>query len=344
MTPADPPAKDATDAVNAMAATDAARDVARRRFVTGLWMGATGAVLFAGKAIIIKIAYRYGTDATTLLGLRMLYAAPLFAAIAWAVSARRGARALGPPAQWRPRDGWRIVGIGLVGYYLSSYLDFMGLQYISAGLERIILYLSPSVVLLLSFALWRRPIVKAQWIALALCYAGTLGVLGADLRQQGPNVALGSALVFGSAVTYAIYLIASGQLVKRLGALRLTSLATLVACTACVAQALVLRGGAMGQQPWQVHALSVLNAVVCTFVPLFLMMMSIERVGAAIGAQVGMVGPASTIVMAAVFLGEPITALQVLGTATVLAGALMLSRAAPRPAPLSAPPSPAASA
>lgn len=292
---------------------------AQRTLLNGLLLGALGSVLFSAKAIVIKLAYRYGTDATTLIGLRMLFAAPLFAIVALLVERRS-------PMRWLRGDVVKVIGLGLVGYYASSYLDFLGLRDVSAGLERLILYLSPTIVLLLSRVLFGRHIGRMQWAALAVCYVGTLVVFAVDLRVQGPDVRRGSLFVLTSAVTYSVYLVSAGEMVKRLGSLRLTAWASLAASVACIAQALLLTGDSMWLQPAPVYALSVFNSVLCTFLPLFLMMMSIERLGAGLGAQIGMIGPASTIVLGAIFLGEPVTALQLTGTTIVLGGALLLTR------------------
>jgi drug/metabolite transporter (DMT)-like permease len=285
----------------------------------GLLLAAGGAVAFSGKAIIVKLAYRHGVDAVTLIMLRMLFALPLFVALAW--WAGRGKPAL------TVRD-WRVVaGLGFSGYYLASFLDFAGLQYISASFERLILYLNPTLVLLLGALLFKRRIGARELAALAVSYAGVALVFGQEARLEGPNVALGAALVFGSAVSYAIYLVYSGEEVRRLGSLRLTGLATTVACLLCIAQYLLLR-------PWDsvlsvappVIWLSVLNATACTFAPVIMVMMAIERIGATMAAQTGMIGPMSTILMGVLILGEPFTPWVAAGTALVLLGVWLLTR------------------
>lgn len=290
---------------------------ARRKFLIGLGLAASGAMLVSGKAIIVKLAYRYHIDPVTFLALRMAMALPFFVLVAWYVGARR-------PIQWLPGDRWRVVAIGLCGYYLASFLDFLGLQYVTVGLERVILYLSPTIVVLLSALLLRRRIEPRDWIAMALAYTGVVFVFWHDVSLTGANVALGSLLVFGSAASYAVYLVASGELVKRLGALRLTSYASMVAAVACIAQALALDAGALWSQPAPVYWLSLINAVLCTVAPVFLIMTAVERIGSSAASQTGMIGPAATIAMGAVFLGEPVSAEQLFGTAIVIAGMLVL--------------------
>jgi drug/metabolite transporter (DMT)-like permease len=290
----------------------------RRR---GLVLAGLGAIAFSGKAIIVKLAYRYGVDAVTLIMYRMLFALPMFLILAW--WAGRGK----PPLTWR--DARTVLGLGFCGYYLSSFLDFAGLRYISASLERLILYLNPTLVLGLGVVLFRRTVTRRQIAALAVSYAGVLCVFGKEATLQGSNVPLGATLVFGSAVSYAVYLAYSGQEVRRLGALRLTGLATSVACVICIAQFFVLKPwSAMAVAP-QVLWLSVLNATVCTFAPVLMVMMAIERIGAPLAAQTGSIGPLSTILMAAVLLGEPFTAWVAAGTVLVIAGIWLLARPPP---------------
>ncbi|MCX8003559.1 MAG: DMT family transporter [Burkholderiaceae bacterium] len=288
------------------------------RLTTGLLLAAIGAVLFSGKAIVIKLAYRYGVDAETLLALRMLLALPFFAAAL--VVSTRGAPAL------TARDHLRLWAIGLSGYYLASYLDFLGLQYVSAALERLILYLNPTVVLLLS-ALWlRRRIARGELAALGLSYAGIVLVFWHDLRVEGRAVALGAALVFAATVCYAFYLVLAGELVRRIGAVRLTAYAMCVATLGVLLQFAALRPLAALAQPAPVWWLSAFNAVACTVVPVFATMLAVARIGASRVALMGMVGPIATIALGYVFLGEAISSGQLAGTAFVLAGVWVLSR------------------
>lgn len=285
----------------------------------GLAMALAGAIAFSGKAIIVKLAYRHGVDAVTLLMYRMLFAMPLFVALAW--WAGRGRPAL-------TRDDLRVVALlGFSGYYLASFLDFAGLQYISASLERLILYLNPTLVLALGALLYGRRITGRQALALAVSYAGVLLVFGHELRFSGADTLLGAALVFGSALSYAVYLALSGEHVRRLGALRLTGWATSVACVLCIAQFLLLRPLQAAVVAPEVLALSLLNALLCTFAPVILVMMAIERIGAALTAQAGMIGPLSTLLLGVWLLGEPFNHWIAAGTVLVLAGVALLARA-----------------
>jgi len=305
-----------------LASAEGAASTAKAAPAAALWPGLAlamaGSIAFSGKAIIVKLAYRHGVDAVTLIMYRMLFALPMFVALAW--WAGRGRPEL------TARD-WRIVSLlGFSGYYLASFLDFAGLAYVTASLERLILYLNPTLVLALGVVVFKRRVSPRQLIALAVSYCGVLLVFGHEVSLQGTNTALGSALVFASAVSYAVYLVASGEEVQRLGALRLTGLATSVACLFCIAQFFVLRPLAAFTVAPEVIWLSLLNATACTFAPVLMVMMAIERVGASVAAQTGMIGPLSTIIMGVVILGEPFTGWIVAGTVLVLAGIWLLAK------------------
>lgn len=277
-----------------------------------------GAIAFSGKAIIVKLAYRYGVDAVTLIMYRMLFALPIFAVMAWWAS--RGKAAL------TRKDWLGVLWLGFTGYYLASFLDFAGLAYISASLERLILYLNPTLVLLLGLVLYRRRISTPQIMGMAISYSGVVLVFGHEITLLGPEAAWGALLVFLSAVSYALYLVYSGEMVKRLGALRLVGLATTVACLCCILQFLLLRPLSAAAVAPEVIWLSVLNATLCTAAPVLMVMMAIERIGASMAAQTGMVGPMSTILMGVLILGEPFTAWVAAGTVLVIAGIFVFSR------------------
>ncbi|WP_416559277.1 DMT family transporter [Limnohabitans sp. yimb22184] len=289
------------------------------QMTAGLLMAAAGSIAFSGKAIIVKLAYRHGVDAVTLLMFRMLFALPLFLLMAWWAG-----RGKGPIAA---RDWWGILGLGVCGYYLASFLDFWGLEYISASLERLILYLNPTLVLVLGWLLYGRKISHRQGVGMLISYAGVLLVFGHEAALDGKNALLGAALVLASAISYALYLSYSGQLVQRLGSLRLAGWATSVACVLCIGQFLLLRPLSAAEVAEPVLWLSLLNATACTAVPVLLVMMAIERIGSGLTAQTGMIGPMSTLLMGVVILGEPFNVWIVGGTALVLSGVFWVTRA-----------------
>ena len=285
---------------------------------SGLAIAAIGAVLFSAKAIVAKLMYRYSVDAVMVITLRMLFAVPLFMAIGWWQSRRL------PALSWADRG--RVVFLGFIGYYLSSFMDFLGLQYITAGLERLILFLTPSFVLLATALLFRRPIAARQWVSLLLAYLGIVLVFAHDLDVSGSQVWLGGALVLGSALTYGIYLILSGELVQRIGSLRLVAYAMCVSTACCVLQYLALgRPVAELAQPAPVMWLSLVNAVFCTVLPVSMTMVAVARIGAPMASQAGMIGPVSTLFLAFWLLDEPVSGAQLAGSALVLGGMYLLS-------------------
>lgn len=307
------------------------------RFAQGMALAVVGALGFAGKAILAKLMYRHGVDAVTVVAWRMLLALPLFAAMAW-----WGAR--GAPALTR-RDALTIVALGFSGYYLSSMLDFYGLMYITASLERLILYLGPTFVMVLAVVVLKKRVTLRQWLAAGISYAGVLVVFGHELLAPSvPAVAdaavhtaastpsgaaatvLGAALVLGSAVSYSGYLLASGEVVERLGSLRLTGLASSVACVFCLLHFAAVHPLSVMVVPEPVMWMSLLNALLCTVMPVLAVMMAIERIGPALSSQVGMVGPLATIALGVYLLGEPFTVWILAGTVLVLLGVGLLAR------------------
>jgi len=292
---------------------------AQRNVFIGVVFALLAAVGFSAKAIFVKLAYVDHVDAVTLLALRMVFAAPFFLGVAiWAQ--RQHAAPLDA------HDRWLVIGLGLVGYYLSSYLDFLGLQYISAGLERLILFLYPTMTVILSALLYKRAIGKVVIAAMVLSYAGIALVFLHDVGvNQGSAVLIGSSLVFASTLSYSIYLVGAGHAIARIGAMRFTAYASLVASAACVLQFLLTRPMSALELPLQVYQLSIAMAIFSTMLPVFLLSFAIKRIGSGNTSLIGSIGPVSTIYMAYLFLGESVSWLQILGVALVLAGVLMIS-------------------
>jgi drug/metabolite transporter (DMT)-like permease len=283
-------------------------------------MVVAASIAFSTKAVIIKLAYRHGVDAVTLLAMRMLLAAPFFALLAFWVARHGEGAAVGG------RDARAIIGLGIIGYYLASLFDFFGLQYITAALERLVLFVYPTIVVLIS-AIWLgRRITPRDVFALVVTYAGVVLVFVNDLATQQGNVVLGTLWVLLSAVCYASYLVMSGQLVMRIGSVRLACYAGLVSSVAVVLHFLVVRdAGILLQQPAAVWWLSLLMATVATAFPVVMMTDGIRRIGSSHASMLGAIGPVSTIALGAVFLGEPITVIQLAGAALVLVGVLAIS-------------------
>ncbi|NOT19727.1 MAG: DMT family transporter [Sideroxydans sp.] len=276
------------------------------------------AVGFSAKAILVKLAYVEHVDAVTLLALRMFFAAPFFVAvIIWLKQKQRTALT--------PHERMWVVGLGLIGYYLSSYLDFLGLQFISAGLERLILFLYPTLTVILSAVLYRRAIGRVVIAAMVLSYIGIALVFLHDIGVQEGSVILGAALVFASTLSYSIYLVGAGHVIARIGAMRFTAYASLVASAACVLQFVVMRPMSALDLPLRVYELSIAMAIFSTVLPVFLLSFAIKHIGSGSTSLIGSVGPISTIYMAYLFLGESVSWLQMAGSVLVLAGVILIS-------------------
>lgn len=288
----------------------------------GVLLALLAAAGFSLKAILVKLAYPHGVDTETLLALRMAFALPVFALV-WLRESRREAHA------GVARRDWLAVGaIGVLGYYGASYLDFLGLQYITAGLERLILYTYPTLVLLISFFAFGRRIGRRELAALALSYLGIAAVFAHDLAASADRggVLLGAGLVFASALSYAFYLIGSGRLLVRVGAARFTAHAMLCASAVVLLQFFVMRPLSALDLPWQVYALSAAMAILSTVLPTFMLSAAIRRLGSDQTSLIGSVGPVATIFFGWWMLGESVSALQLTGAALVLAGVLLASR------------------
>ena len=291
----------------------------RRSRWVGVMLVALAAIAFSGKAIIVKLAYRHGVDAVTLLALRMLFSAPFFLVLAWWGGRRERLPMSGP-------DRRAVFFLGMLGYYLASYFDFLGLQYVTAALERLLLFIHPTFVVLLSAALFGRRITRRDVVAIVLSYLGIFAVFANELTTQPGNVLLGSFWVLLSALLYAAYLIGGGRLVARVGSLRFASYAGLVSSVAVLAHFAVASDiSRIATQAPPVYWLSLLMALVSTVLPIVLTSEAIRRIGASHASIVGSVGPVATIFLGAVFLAEPITAVQLAGAALVLAGVLAIS-------------------
>lgn len=279
-----------------------------------------GSVTFSGKAIIVKLGFRYGMDAVTLLMLRMLFALPFFLLLAW--WAGRGKTSLSA------QDWVGVAGMGFTGFYLASALDFIGLAYITASLERLILCLQPTLVLLLGWIFFKRRIILGQFIGIAVSYFGVFVVFGQEaMAAENQAVVWGTLLVFLSALSYSVYLLLSGELVKRLGAMRLVGLATSIACILSIIHYLTLWPiDKLTALPHEIVWLSVLNAVLCTLVPVLATMMAIQRIGPTLSSQVSMMGPIFTICLGVLILDEPFTLWVAAGALVVIAGILIFVR------------------
>ncbi len=290
-------------------------------FYLSIILASLGAILFAAKAIVVKFSYQYGATADVVLTLRMVFSLPIFWLAVW-----WNQRATLPQPLLR-KDVIKVCAIGLLGYFLSSYLDFLGLHYISAGLERVILYLTPAIVLVLSKLFLKKEIDRRQYWAMVVAYLGIMMVFMHDIELNNHGaVVLGSILVFLAAVIYSVYLIFAGELVGRVGSIRLVALASASATLATCIQSLVLGANQLFVQQPEVYYFALINALFCTFMPMLFIMMAVNRIGSSLTAQAGTIGPVGTAFLGWYFLSEPVSALQLAGIAVVLIGiAILLS-------------------
>jgi len=288
---------------------------------TGFLIAFAGAILFSTKAVIVKKAFAdVKVDALTLLMLRMLFSMPFYLVSAFLITKRTSNIRLSR------KQCFITIGLGLFGYYLSSLFDFIGLQYISAGLERLILFLYPSFAVLINAFVFKQSIRKNEILALALTYFGILLAYYGELNldTSNPHFFLGSFLVFLCSITYSIYIVGSGQMIPQIGANKFTAYA-LLASTAGVLIHYTLRGNYdilnTDSRPWWY---GILLAVVATVAPTFMLSIALKKIGSNNVAIISSIGPVSTIVQAHYILGEEIFTLQIIGTTLVLAGVLLL--------------------
>jgi drug/metabolite transporter (DMT)-like permease len=280
---------------------------------------------FSLKAVFVKLAYAAGpVEPSELLAMRMGIALPFFVWLA-RHGQEEGSARLGAG------DVARIALLGCVGYYLSSLFDFKGLAYISAGLERLILYIYPTLVLLLHAWQLRRWPASRAWQAMAICYAGLAIAFAHDLRQSGgsADVLTGAAWIFASAVTYAFYYAGTGSLVGRIGATRLAGLAGIASSVLVIIHfAIFGQPHALPTLPAAVWLDAVLMALLSTVLPVWWLSLAIRRIGAGPAAAIGTLGPVLTIFAAWVLLGETLSLLQLAGLVLVIFGVTRLKPAA----------------
>jgi len=295
----------------------------------GVAFALVGVIAFSFRPILIKLAYAaHPVGPVTLLFLRMVLALPFFLAMAWWL--RRAEPRL------RARDWAAVVGLGFIGYYLASFFDFLGLVHVGAGVGRLIQFLYPTLVLLLSFLFLHKRPTRRELSALAICYLGIALVVSQQLEATpaGRAFLFGALLIFGSALSYAIYLVAGGQLVQRIGSMRFTAYTMVVATAPAVVQFFVLEPLDALALPGAVWGYVIVMATFSTVLPVFLVAEALRRIGANQFALIGAVGPVSVAITSALGLDEPFTWLQALGGGLVIGGVLLVSlRPSARPAP-----------
>jgi drug/metabolite transporter (DMT)-like permease len=290
-------------------------------FLVGFVFALSGAILFSTKAILVKLAFKYTSiDAISLLALRMFFSLPFYVVAAWL-----GTRKAHLPKLSNKQIGWIIV-LGIFGYYLSSLFDFIGLQYVSAGLERLILFLYPTFAVLLNTFIFKTVLQKIQIIALALSYTGIGIAYFAEMQTDfnTPGFFYGSFMIFLCAITYSFYLVGTGKLVQVAGATRYTAYAMLAATGGVFIHFAFSRSISTIQFTPQLAYYAIALALIATVIPSFLMSLGMKRIGSNNVSIITSIGPVSTIIQAYFFLGEKILLLQIVGTILVIIGVVLI--------------------
>ena len=293
-------------------------------FFIGVIICLLGAICFSTKAIFVKLAYRdTAVDAVSLLALRMIFSLPFFLVSAGVYSSKEN------NVKFTTKQWMYVALIGCLGYYISSLLDFMGLQFVTASIERLILFIYPTLVLLMNSVLFKQKIKLIQWLAVIITYAGLLLAFFSEVdidSSQNENFLWGSFLIFVCAFTYAAYIVGSGKLIPMVGAIKFNSYAMSFACVGVLLHFFVTSEQSLIELPARVYTYSFLMAILSTVIPSYLVALGIKRIGSDTAAIVGSVGPVSTILLAYFFLNESIYAMQIVGTAMILFGVLLVSR------------------
>jgi drug/metabolite transporter (DMT)-like permease len=295
----------------------------KQHILPAILITASGVILFSSKAVLIKLAYQYEVDSISLLLLRMLFSLPFFISI---FLIRRSNWKENPITK---KQFYTLIGLGFLGYYLASLFDFMGLTYITASLERLILFSYPTFVLLISRLFLKQKITKAQLISIIITYIGIAIIFidkGGITEGSLSDLAKGSILVFLSAIAYASYLVGSGTLIEQVDSVRLTTYSMLVSCLAVVLHYLITTDINLFSFELEVYTYSFMMAVIATVIPSFLINEGVRRMGAPNVSIVGGLGPVSTIVLSMIFLGEALTPLQYAGAIVIIFGVVIIAQ------------------
>lgn len=289
--------------------------------LVGVVISILGAVCFSTKAIVVKLAYlEYPVDAITLLAIRMLFSLPFFLVSAMLTSNKKD------NVKFTSKQWMQVALLGCFGYYCSSLLDFEGLKFVSAGIERLILFIYPTFVLLISAVWMKRKVRTIEWIAVAVTYVGLfIAFAGEAIVQEDENFYVGSILILICAFTYAIYIAGSGSLIPVVGAVKFNSYAMSFAAGAVLIHFVLTSTQSVVGLPVSIYAYGFFMAVISTVIPSYLVSISIKRLGANTTAIIASIGPVSTILQAYWLLGEPVSAMEIAGTGFILVGILLIS-------------------
>lgn len=304
---------------------EAVKELSIKQKTQNYWIGVIMLIVanvgFSFKAITIKLLYRYQIDTVSVIGLRMLFSLPIFVGVLLWLRAQKNQPVLSYA------DILKISGLGILSYYVSSMLDFSGLQFISAGIERLVLFTYPTLVVIISALFLQKKIKRYQVFALLITYIGVIIVFVAErgLGMQN-NFLLGASLVFGCAITYSVFIVGTGEMVQRIGSICFSAIAMIGATIPALIHNYFSNGMNLFQFPTDVYKLTVSLVFISTVIPIFLIVEGIRRVGSTTSSFIGFIGPVSTIYLANIFLGEHVTFLQIVGTAIVIYGIFSVTR------------------
>lgn len=285
----------------------------------GIACALAGVLAFSAKAVVAKLMYRHGIDAVTLMAMRMSIALPIFIGIGLWIAHRTKAPRISR------REWVTMIAIGFTGYYAASFLDFIGLQYVTAGIGRLILFAYPTITVAISALFLKRRVTRAEVMALLITYAGVALVLSNAISGQQVNLPLGALLISGAAFFTAVFLVWSAESIRRVGSMRFTAYAMSIAALPSILQFPLLRPMSALDLPLEAWGLALLLSVMCTVLPLFLTAEALKRVGANHVSLLGALGPVMTILISNVVLGESMMPLQWVGALLVMAGVALVT-------------------
>ena len=293
----------------------------------GLLLALGGVVGFGFRPVFVKLCYAVEpVSPVTLLFLRMLVSLPFFAAVAWWL-AYKDAQSSTKRAPLTPREWAAVAGLAFVGYYLASFLDFIGLQYVGAGVGRLILFIYPTMVVLLSLLFLKKRPSRRELAALVISYAGIALVVSGQIGAQGQDsrFLFGVLMCLSAALSYATYLVAGSELTRRIGSMRFTAYTMIVSTLPAAIQFFALEPLAAFDLSARLWWTLLGMVVFATVIPSFMVAEALKRVGANQFALLGAVGPVVAVYAGAVGLEEPVTAIQVAGSVLVISGVLLVS-------------------
>lgn len=281
----------------------------------GYILAISAAIIFSSKAVFVKLAYSYDADTLSILVLRMGFALPIYIFIHVYRSK------VEDKLDISKKDWLIMIAMGIIGYYLSSYLDFLGLQYITANLERLLLFIYPTLTTILAALILKQKITSRKWLAIAVCYAGIfISFYKHNSADDSKDMWLGVFLVFMSALTYSFYLIGSDKLIPKYGAARFITYIMIVSCVAVLLHFFVQMPPKFFDFEWQVYVLGLTLAIFCNVLPTYMVGEAIKRLGASTTSILSSFGPVSVIFLSMFVLGESVTVFHLIGTAVVIFG------------------------